>query len=65
MSWGDEAWLSTRVIILGDNRELLSFACCLETGKRKLYRVFRFFVAFIVSFYRIVAKIAGKFIVDS
>lgn len=34
---GTLKWLSTRVIILGDNRELLSFTCCLETGNRKKY----------------------------
>jgi hypothetical protein len=27
---GDIEWLNTRVIILGSNSELLSFACCLR-----------------------------------
>jgi len=30
---GDIEWLNTRVMILGNNSELLSFASCLKTGK--------------------------------
>jgi len=30
---GDIEWLNTRVMILGNNSGLLSFACCLRTGK--------------------------------
>lgn len=36
---GDKVWLNTRVIVLGNNSEFLSFACCLKAGKR-------YFVAF-------------------
>jgi hypothetical protein len=44
VSWGDIEWLNTRVIILGNNRELLSFACCLKIGKRNKIAFSGFFM---------------------
>ena len=44
MSWGRHRVAQHTGHVLVNNRELLSFACCLKTGKRALSCVFRSFV---------------------
>ena len=46
MSWGDIEWLNTRVMILGNDSGLLSFACCLKIGKRNKIAFSDFFGVF-------------------
>jgi hypothetical protein len=45
---GDIKWLNTRVMILGNNSGLLSFACCLKAGKRIKITFSGFFIVFLV-----------------
>jgi hypothetical protein len=43
---GDIEWLNTRVMILGNDSGLLSYACCLKTGKPIKIAFSGFFVVF-------------------